>query len=163
MIPPVIRLNGKLLTRNSVSIRLNGVIRLTAVDSTDWSDEVPAELVQGMNEGGPPLGKAMGPYSCAASMGVYLDYAAAFEAAVLASDPVGAATGGGNLAACNVQLMIIAREDARVHATTLVNCSIKGRGTAVGNDGAALVKMYQLQPTIVLENGLSLVRMTPAL
>lgn len=72
-------------------------------------------------------------------------------------------TGGGNLSRCNFQLMVIAREDARVNAVTLVDCSIKGRATAVGNDGSALVKQYQLQPRIVLENGLSLVRMTPAL
>lgn len=163
MIPPQIRVNGKMLTRNSVAVRLGGIIRLTAVDSIDWSDEIPAELVAAMNDGGAPLGKAFGSYTCAASIGIYLDEAPAFEAAVLAQDPVGVAAGGGALSAANFQLLAVAREEARTHATTLVNCSIKKRAVTVGNDGSALVKTYELQPTVVVEGGLSLIRLIPAL
>lgn len=163
MISPVVRLNGRVFTRNSVSVRLNGVARVNAVDSLDWSDEVPMELVPSMNEGGPPLGKAAGPYTCDASIGVYLDYCAAFEQQVLALDPVSLASSGGNLSASNFALLVVAREDVRVHAVTIVNCSIKRREISVGNDGSALVQKYSLQPTIVLSNGTSLVRLTPAL
>lgn len=163
MISPVVRLNGKVFTRNSVSVRLGGVVRVNAVESVDWSDEVPMELVPAMNEGGPPLGKGAGPYTCEASIGIFLDYAASFEQQVLASDPLSVASGGGNLSAANFQLLVVAREDARVHAVTIVNASIKRRETSVGADGSALVKKYTLQPTIILENGTSLIRLTPAL
>jgi hypothetical protein len=74
-IPTLIRANGKTFTRNSVAIRVNGVFRLTDVDSIEWSDERPTELVAGMNSGGPPVAKAQGNYGCAGSISVYADAA----------------------------------------------------------------------------------------
>ena len=156
---PTIRLNGKMHTRRSVAVRLNGVIRLTAIDSIDWSDEVPAELIGGMNNGGPPLGKALGDYGCAASMGMYLDATAAFEASLLTLNPLAL----GNLADATFQLVINVIEDTRLVNTVLVNCTITSRAVTVGSDGAALVKTYALQPTTVVTNGASMVSLVPAL
>jgi hypothetical protein len=156
---PTVRLNGTVFTRKSTAIRLNGVSRITAVDSLEWSDEVPAELVSAMNDGGVPLGKAIGNYGCAASIGIYLDASAAFEAELMLTNPLAA----GNLSAVTFQLSIIAREDVRSCNVVLVNCNIKGRANSVGNDGSALVKTYTLQPTMVLENGIGLVNIIPAI
>ncbi len=158
---PTVRLNGTLFTRRSVAVRLNGISRITAIDSLEWSDEVPAELVSAMNDGGIPLGKALGNYTCSASMSVYLDAAKAFELEVMALNPLALASG--NLAAATFQLSIIAREEARVCNVVLVNCSIKARANSVGSDGSALVKQYTLQPTMVLENGLGLANLIPAI
>jgi hypothetical protein len=160
MIPTSIRLNGKVFTRNSVSIRVNGVIRITGVESVEWSDETPFELVSGMNDGGVPLGKAQGNYGCTASISVYADEAAKFEAAVLAGSPLA----GLNLSAATFQLPIIMREDVRTRSILLVNCNIAGRPSrTVGADGTALVSQYALQPTLVLEDGKALVNLIPAL
>jgi hypothetical protein len=156
---PTIRVNGKVHTRRSVAVRLNGVSRLTAIDSLDWSDEVPAELVGAMNGGGPPLGKALGNYTCAASLGMYLDASAAFEAELLVLNPQAL----GSLADAIFQLVVNVSEDARLVSTTLVNCTITSRAVTVGSDGAALVKTYALQPTMVVTNGGSLVSLVPAL
>lgn len=140
-------------------MRPNGAFRLTGIDSIDWSDEVPMDLVGAMNEGGPPLGKGVGVYTCAAQLSVYLDECAAFELALLALSPLA----GSNLSAVVFQLPIIVREEMRTHSALLANCSIKGRSVTVGNDGSALVKQYTLQPTYIVENGLSLVSLTPSL
>lgn len=160
-IPTLIRANGKMFTRNSCAVRLNGVFRCTGIDSLEWSDEVPYELVPGMNDGGPPLGKAPGNYACAASISVYADEASKFEAGValtgLSLDPT-------NLSSYVFQLVIAMREDIRVRSVLLVNCNITGRPSrTVSNDGSAIVMQYALQPTIVIEDGKSLVSLIPAL
>lgn len=158
-IPTVVRLNGKMFTRNSTAVRVNGIIRITGIDTITWSDEVATELVQGMNDGGIPLGKGTGPYSCGASISVYADEASKFETAVLLGSPLA----GLNLNAAIFQLPIIFREDVRTRSVVLVNCNIVGRPErTVGNDGTAIVKQYQLQPTLVLEDGKSLVNLIPA-
>lgn len=160
MIPTTIRLNGKVFTRNSVAIRVNGVIRITGIESVEWSDETPFELVPGMNDGGIPLGKAQGNYTCAASISVYADEASKFEAAVLLGSPLA----GVNLSAATFQLPIVMREDIRTRVVVLANCNISGRPSrTVSADGSALVAQYQLQPTLVLEDGKALVNLIPAL
>lgn len=159
-LPTLIRLNGKLFTRASVSIRVNGIIRISDVDTMEWSDEIAFELVNGMNEGGVPLGKAQGNYNCAASIGVYADSASFFEQAIIIGSPLA----GTNLAAATFQLSVQMREDVRTRTVILVNCNIVGRPSrTVSNDGTAIVMQYQLQPVIVLEDGFSLVSLTPAL
>jgi hypothetical protein len=158
---PTIRLNGKVFTRASTAIRLNGVFRLNGVESAEWSDELPHELVSAMNEGGLPLGKGEGNYTCSASISLYLDECAAFESAVMATS-VPPATPF-KLSSANFQISIITREEARVRPVILANCNIVGKSDSVSADGSARVKQYTLQPTVVIENGLALVRLTPAL
>ena len=159
-IPTLVRANGKMFTRASCAVRINGVFRLPDVDSVEWSDEIPFELVGAMNDGGIPLGKAQGNYTCSASLSVYADAASKFEMMVLAGSPQAL----NNLAAATFQLGIFMREDVRTGGVVCVNCNIIGRPSrTVGNDGTALVKQYQLQPTLVLEDGKSLVNMVPAL
>lgn len=155
---PTIRINGKVYARKSVSVRPNGAFRLTSIDSIEWSDERPAELVNGMNGGGLPEGKAVGNYNCSASLSIYLDAAANFERELLLLSPLA----GTNLSDVTFQLPILIQEDVRIHSALLVNVSITGRKTAVGNDGSALVKEYTLQPTVIVENGLSLVNLLPS-
>src|SRR5688572_18539738 len=87
MIPALVRLNGKMFTRNSVAVRVNGIFRITSVDNIGWNDEVATELVPGMNDGGIPLGKATGPYACGASIAIHWDYCPVFELAVLSGSP----------------------------------------------------------------------------
>lgn len=158
-IPTLVRLNGKMFTRNSVAARVNGVIRIVEIDSLEWSDEVATELVPGMNDGGPPLGVATGNYSCDASIGVYADAASKFEAAVLLGSP----TALNNLSAAIFQFPITFREDVRTRSVILVNARIVGRPSrSVGNDGSAIVMNYKLQPTLILEDGKSLVNMVPS-
>lgn len=148
-----------MFTRASTAVRLNGVFRVTEIDTIEWSDEIPHELVSAMNDGGAPLGKAPGNYACSASISVYADAAPRFEAAILLANP----TAGPNLAAATFQLGITFREDVRTSGVILVNCNIVGRPSrTVGNDGTAIVKQYQLQPTLVLEDGKSLVNLLPA-
>lgn len=160
MIPTTVRLNGKVFTRNSVAIRVNGVIRITGVESIEWSDEVPYELVSAMNDGGVPLGKAAGNYTCSASISVYADEVSKFTAAVRLGDPAA----GPNLSAATFQLAISMREDVRTKSILLVNCNISGRPTrTVGNDGNAIVHQFQLQPTVVIEDQDALVNLLPAL
>lgn len=158
---PTIRLNGRVFTRASTAIRLNGVFRLNGVESAEWSDELPSELVPGMNEGGLPLGKGDGNYTCAASISLFLDECTAFETAVMAMS-VPPATPF-KLSSANFQLSIVTREEVRVRPVLLMNCNIVGQQNSVSADGSARVKQYTLQPTAVIENGLSLVRLTPAL
>jgi len=159
MIPTLIRLNGKMFTRNSVAVRVNGVFRITEIDSIEWSDEIPHELVNGMNDGGPALGKAPGLYTCSASLGIYADAASKFELAVIASFPPAL----NNLAAATFQLALVMSEDVRVRSVILVNCNIVGRPSrTVGNDGSAIVMQYALQPTQVIEDGKALVNLIPA-
>lgn len=161
-IPTTIRLNGKVFTRNSVAIRVNGVIRLTGVESVEWSDETPFELVSGMNDAGPPLGKAQGNYACSASISVYADEASKFEAAVRTPGP--SIPSGPHLSAATFQLVITMREDVRTRVVLLANCNISGRPSrTVGNDGTPIVHQYALQPTLVVEDGETLVNLLPAL
>lgn len=149
-----------MFTRASTSVRINGVLRIVEVDSIEWSDEIPHELVGAMNDGGAPLGKAQGNYGCTASIAVYADAASKFEAMVKSGSPQAAL----NLSAATFQLNVIMREDVRTRAVTLVNCNIVGRpGRTVGNDGSAIVMQYQLQPTLVIEDGNALVNLLPAL
>lgn len=156
--------NGKTFTRNSAAIRLNGITRIIAVDSIDWEDDRPNELVQGMNNGGIPLGKADGIYTCSATIGIYGPWAPQFESAVLLGDPIAAATQPGNLNAATFQLMILMTEGANTIDAELVNCNIVGRPTrTIGNDGATFVKQYKLQPLYIIEDGKSLVNLTPAI
>lgn len=160
-ISPLVRLNGKMMTRSSCAIRVNGVFRLTDVDSTDWSDERPVELVGAMNDGGLPAGKALGNYTCDASIGIYVDAADAFETALnlgpaLPGDPF-------DLTSSTFSLIISMREDVRLRVVTLVNCTIKSRATSIGSDGASLILKYGLQPLAVLENGKTLATLIPAL
>jgi hypothetical protein len=56
------------------------------------------------------------------------------------------------------------REDFRTRNVVLINCNVKGRPSrTIGNDGNAVVMQYELQPTLVLEDGKSLVSLIPAL
>lgn len=159
-LPVFVRANGKMFTRNSTAIRLNGIIRLTDVDSIEWSDERPAELVLAMNDGGAPLGQALGNYNTDASISLYADYCTLFEAAVLAANP----TALNDLSACTFSIAISMMEDVRLRTVMLVGCRIVGRPSrTVGNDGSAIVKQYALKPTLILENGLALVNLTPSL
>jgi hypothetical protein len=159
-LPITIRLNGKAFTRNSVSIRPNGLTRFKDVDSVSWSDERPSELVQPMNDGGISLGKAVGNYTCDASISVFLDACGAFEEIIALSPGV---TNPLDLSSVNFQLPIIIREEVRVRSVILVNCTIKKRSVSVGSDGTALVQEYGLQPTMILEDGRSLISLIPAL
>ncbi|AKV03192.1 hypothetical protein AKJ09_09855 [Labilithrix luteola] len=159
-LPVVVRVNKQMFTRKSVSIRPNGLARLTEVDSLEWSDEVAKELVPGMNDGGAPLGQAHGNYSCAASISVYLDACDKFETIIMALDPI--ATAQGNLAAAVFQLPIITREELRVSTALLVDCTIAAGAISVGNDGSALVRQYTIQPTYIIENGRSKINLLPA-
>jgi len=152
--------NGKTFTRNSVAIRLNGIFRLTAVDTADWNDEKPHELVQAMNSGGPPLGKAEGVYACGANISIFAPFAPQFEAAILAGDPLA----GTNLCAANFQLGIVMSELANTSTALLVNCNIVGRPTrTISNDGTAIVKQYAIQPLFIIEDGKTLVNLLPAI
>lgn len=163
MIPTLVRLNGKMFTRASTAVRINGIFRITEVDSVEWSDEKPHELVGAMNDGGAPLGKAEGIYACSASISVYADAASKFEAMIRAN-PVGGSLDPLNLSAFNFQLAIMFREDVRTRSVALINCNVVGRPSrTVGNDGTAIVKQYQLQPTQVREDGLALINTIPAL
>lgn len=160
IIPTSVRLNGKVFTRNSVAIRVNGIIRITDVDSIDWHDENPHELVQGMNSGGFPIGKAEGMYACDATIGIYADATSKWEAAILAGDP----TAGNNLSAANFQLSIIMSEEFRTKSIVLMNCNITARPTrTVGADGSAIVMQYGLQPVAIVEDGKTLRNITPVL
>ncbi len=159
IIPTNIRLNGKVFTRNSVAVRLNGVQRITAVDTLDWNDEKPHELVPAMNGGGAPLGKAEGLYACGATIGIYADESPLFELAILASDP----TAGTNLSKATFQLIISMTEEIRSKSIVLANCNVVGRPTrTVGADGSAIVMQYALQPLFISEDGRTLVDLTPA-
>lgn len=159
ILPPLVRLNGKAFTRQSVAVRLNGLFRIVGIDNIKWDDETPTELVSGMNDQGMPVGKATGNYTCSASMAVYLDEAELVDAYVLGSNP----TAGTNLSAANFQLLVSMREDVRFLTVAMVNCNIKKRGVTVGSGGEALVREYDLQPTAIIENGKSLVNILPSL
>jgi len=162
-IPTLVRLNGKVFTRASTAVRINGIFRFVEVDSIEWSDEKPHELVGAMNDGGPPLGKAEGNYTCSASISVYADAALKFETAIRTGASV-PALDPTNLSAVTFQLLITMREDVRTRSVLLVNCNIVGRPSrTVGNDGSAIVKQYQLQPTQILEDGQGLNNLIPAL
>lgn len=159
LLPPLVRLNKKMFTRNSVAIRLNGALRITDVDAIDWSDEVPHELVPAMNDGGAPVGKARGMYGCEATIGIYADAAAAWEIAILAASPLAL----GDLSAANFQLIITMTEDVRSRIVLIQDCNIVGRPSrTVGNDGNAIVMQYKLQPMLIRENGIGLVNNIPA-
>ena len=159
----LVRLNGQMFTRKSVSVRLNGLARIKGIDSIEWNDAVPKELVGGMNSGGPPLGQAHGNYTCAGSISLYMDTAIAFARAIgviqAAFDP----TSIGALASAPFTINVAFKEDIRVGTVILSGCTIAGRDNSVGNDGSALVKKITLQPTIVIEDGFSLVSLIPAL
>lgn len=160
IIPNTIRINGKVFTRNSVAVRVNGLVRITEIDTIDWNDEKPHELVPGMNSGGPPIGKAEGNYGCGANIGIYADAASKWEAAVLAGFPLA----GLNLSKAIFQLPIVMSEEARVRSAMLVSCNIVGRPTrTVGADGSAIVMQYALQPLYIVEDGKTLVDLLPAL
>lgn len=158
-LPGVVYLNKREFTRKSVAVRPNGLTRLTGIDSIEWSDEVAKELVTGMNGDGPPLGQAHGAYSCSASMSIFLSHSDVFELGILALDPLAM----GNLSKVVFQLPIIATEEFRTYSAVLVDCTITGSSTSVGNDGSTLVKQYTLQPTYIIENGRSKVDLFPAL
>ena len=161
-LPTVIRANGRVFTRNSVAVRVNGIVRLVDVDSLEWSDERATELVPGMNNGGPPVGKAVGNYACDASLSIYTDAASIFESAIflgpsLPSDPT-------DLTSATFQMSVVLREDFRTRSIVWVNCSLKGRPSrTVGNDGSTIVSQYQIQPTLILEDGKSLASLIPAI
>lgn len=161
-IPSVVRVNGRTFTRNSVSVRVNGIIRLIDVDSIEWSDERPTELVPGMNNGGLPVGKAQGNYACDASISVYADAASIFETAInlgpsLPSDPT-------DLTSATFEMSIGMREDFRTRIVNWVNCTIKGRPSrTVANDGTNLVAQYAIQPLAILEDGKFLGTLIPAI
>lgn len=160
IIPTLIRANGKLFTRNSCAARVNGLIRIPELDSLDWSDDKPHELVQAMNSGGPPLGKAEGPYACEATLSVYADAASKFELAVLAGSPLA----GLNLSAANFQFTVTLSEEIRTRTVIWVNCNIVGRPSrTVGNDGSAIVMQYKIQPEYIIEDGKTLVSLIPPL
>lgn len=162
IIPTNVRVNGKLMTRNSVAVRVNGVIRTTDLDTINWSDSRPAELIQGMNDGGKPLGKAPGPYACAAGLGVYADAAPAFIASILAGAPLALASG--NLSDAIFQMIITLTEDVRTRIITWRDCTITERGErTVGNDGSAIIMPYTIQPVVIEEDGLGLYNRIPAL
>lgn len=153
-----IRLNGKLFTRTAVAVRLNGVDLLAGVDAINWSDERPTELVQGLNQGGIPLGKAEGNYTCSADISLYGDEGALFEKKLLLLDP----TALGNVSRVNFQLMIQFREELRTRSVLLVNCNVKGQSSGVSNGGDAIVEQYTLQPLVIVRDGAALANLLPS-
>jgi len=158
-----IRLNGKLFTRNSVAIRVNGLFRISGVDTIDFSESQPHETVAPMNENGPPAGKAPGVYTCTATMGIYLDEALLFEAMLLA-DPTQLMTGLA-LASKNFTLGFSASEDMgiRSYRASLNSCNITDRSQSVSADGSHLVMQYTLKPTYITTNGYALINLIPSL
>jgi hypothetical protein len=156
---PVIRANGRVFSRNSVAVRLNGTKRLTDVYSIDWEDERPAEQIPANHDGGAPLGVALGDYKCSASIGIYADVANDFEDAVLgvSFDSVLPVGGIKNLTESIFQLGIVMREDVRSRFIAIINCRIVGRPSrVVSDDGKALVALYTLAPTLLIEDGKTL-------
>ncbi len=155
----MMRLNNFMFSRASTTVRLNGLMRINGLDAIEWADEVPQELVGGMNNGGPPLGKTRGAYTCSASMTFYEDEASTFMKLLALQDP----TLLGDLAKINFQIGIALREEIRVSTVILANCTLKGRTNSVGNDANALTKVVPLQPQMIIQDGLSLVSLVPAL
>lgn len=153
-----IRLNNHVFGRNSVAVRLNGGDRIIGVESINWSDEVPVELVPALNDQGMPLGKVSGNYACASDISLYEDEAQLFEQKLGLLNPAAL----GNLSQVNFQLVISYREDVRIGTAMIANCSVKGREWAVSTDGSALVRKITLQPMVVLSNGFSLCNLVPA-
>lgn len=153
--PPLVRLNKKLFTRNSCAVRI-GPVRITDVDSIDWSDEIPHELVAGMNDGGTPIGKIRGMYTCEATLSVYADAASAVELAIIAQ---GLAVST-DLSAYTFNLLVSMTEDVRTRTALIAQCNVVGRPSrTVGADGNAIVMQYKLQPTYIVEDGKSLVNL----
>lgn len=159
ILPPMVRINVRLHTRASVTLRFQGVDIMTGIDSIDWSDEKPYELVPGLNQGGPPLGKAEGIYKCDASLGLYTDSGDIYEKALLVI--AAASLGGTDITKANHQLTLTYREDARVRVVVLADTNVTGRSSGVSSDGKALTTVYKHQPRVVLAGGASLVNMLP--
>lgn len=158
LLPPLIRLNKRMFTRNSVAVRI-GLARIVDVDSIEWSDEVPHELVPGMNDGGPALGKARGLYTCEAMLSVYADAASSVETLMLLENPLA----GVDLSQVNFQLLVNMTEDVRTRGILIANCNVVGRPSrTVGNDGSAIVMQYKLQPTYIIEDGKGLLNPLPS-
>lgn len=161
MITRPVRANGKMMSRASCAIRINGAQRLVDVDSIDWSDEIATELVSPNVNNRPPLGVVKGNYGCTASIAIHADACDAFEQAALegSSLPSLPSFVAPNLSGPRFQLTITMREEMRTRTVQLVNCVIVGRPSrTVSADGSgAIVKQYQLQPLLILEDGKTLV------
>lgn len=160
ILPPLVRLNGRLFGRASVSVYLDGT-PFDAVDSAEWSDEKPYEKVFGLNRGGPPLGEVEGQYSSSASIGMYSDAAQPFENALMIK---AAAMGGGtDITRAMFTMVFSYAELERRRVVILQNCRVTKRGNAVSNDGSALVDTYDILPRVVLAGGAALVNLLPSL
>lgn len=156
-----VRLNRRVYTRNSASMKLQGADLITGLDTANWSDTRALELVNGANQGGAPLGKAEGEYGCSADWALYADESILFENKLFLLDPIAAATR--NLSRVNFQMMFQFREDVRLRTILLVNCSIAGTGSGVSSGGDKTVTTYTVQPEIILYDGAALANLTPSI
>lgn len=156
---PLVRLNGRLYTRNSVTLRFLGVDVLKGIDSLDWSDEKPYELVSQVNQGGPPAGKAEGIYKCDASLGLYVDEGDLWEKALMII--AAASLGGNDITKANFPLSLTYREDFRTRVVVLSDVNVVGQSSGVSNDGKALVTNYKLQPKVIVAGGAALCNLFP--
>lgn len=161
MLPPLIRLNKKMHTRASATIKYDGTTTLTGVDTLEWSDEKPYELVLPVNKGGPPAGKAEGLYKCSASIALYSDLAAIWEAALLIKAT--AMLGGTDITKAEFNLLLSYREDARIRTVAILDANVVKRSEGIANDGSKIVTKYDLQPRLVVTGGAALVNMLPSL
>ena len=155
----LIRLNNFMFSRVSTTVRLDGLVRINGLDAVEFADEVPQELVSGMNNGGIPIGKARGAYTCSASLTFFEDEATVFMKLIAAKDP----TALGALTAINFNITVSFREELRVSTVLIGDATLKGRTNSVGNDANALTKQVPLQPKYIMQDGLSLVSLVPAI
>lgn len=154
-----VRLNRRVFTRNSVSMKLQAADLITGLDTANWSDTRALELVNGANQGGAPLGKAEGEYGCSADFALYADEAILFEKKLFLLDPVAAASQ--NLSRVNFQMMFQFREDVRLRTILWVNCSIAGQASGVSSGGDKTVETYTVQPELILRDGAALAHVIP--
>jgi|GEM_PF-1000357 len=156
---PLVRLNGKMFTRNSVAIRINGGFRITDVDEVEWDDELSTALVTPMNDNAKPLGIARGNYGCSASISIHADAAYKFED-VIRENPVSVSLPGAvrNLTEDTFAVVVSMAEGERTRHTLLIGCIIIGRPSrTVGADGKGVVLKYALQPTYIVEDDKALI------
>ena len=156
-----IRLNNRVFSRTSVSVLLNGVLPVQAVDSMSWDHSREMSYVNGLNKGGSPLGVSVGNWDGSASITILTDYAPLFETSLLASpsvppeDPL-------DLTQLQFSLIVAYREDVRIRTIEILDCVIKGMpGGAIANDGSASVTQYDLMPMEIRVDGKMLGRTLP--
>ena len=156
-----VRLNNKVFSRNSVQVLLNGVLPIQAVDSMSWDHSREMSYVNGLNQGGSPLGLAVGNWDGSASITILTDYAGLFETALLASPSI-PPEDPSDLTQLQFSLIVSYREDVRVRMIEILNCRIKGMpGGGIANDGSASVTQYDLMPMEIRVDGKMLGRTLP--